>query len=70
MHSSFTRGKGRTKIQTVSIKGKKGTKTVEIRNSSGRVTQKKSKPLTKKEMECIRRCQFIPGLFSDCKCSE
>lgn len=67
IHSSFVRGKGRTKVQTVSIKGKKGTKSVEYRDRQGRVTRKSSKRLTKKEMDCIERCQFIPGLFKDCQ---
>ena len=66
-HSEFTKGKERTKIQTVTIKGKRGTKSVVIKNQSGRVTKKSTKRLTKKEMECIRKCQFIPGLFKDCE---
>ena len=67
VHSDFKNSKGRTKIQTVSIRGKKGTKSVKICDRSGRVTKKSSKKLSKKEMECIRKCQFIPGLFRDCE---
>lgn len=66
-HSEFTKGKGRTKVQSVTIKGNRGTKSVVIKNQSGRVTKKSTKRLTKKEMECIRKCQFIPGLFKDCE---
>jgi hypothetical protein len=67
IHSDFKNSKGRTKIQTVSIRGKKGKKTVQICDRSGRVTKKSSKSLTKKEMKCIQKCQFIPGLFRDCE---
>jgi len=66
-HSDFKNRKGRTKIQSVSIRGKKGTKSVQIKDRAGRVTKKSSKKLSKKEMECIRKCQFIPGLFRDCE---
>jgi hypothetical protein len=66
-HSDFHNGKGRTKIQSVTIKGKKGHKSVQIRNKSGRVTKKSKKNLTKKEIDCIRKCQFVPGLFRDCE---
>jgi len=67
VHSDFKNGKGRTKIQTVSIRGKKGYKSVEILDKSGRVTKKSKKTLNKKEMNCIQKCQFIPGLFRDCE---
>ena len=66
IHSEFTNKKGRTKVHSVSIKGKKGTKSVIVYNRSGRMTKKSSKPLTKTEIECIRTCKFIPGLFKDC----
>jgi hypothetical protein len=66
-HSEFHNGKGRTKTQRVTIRGKTGYKSVTIRNKSGRVTQKSRKKLTRKEMKCIQRCQFIPGLFKDCE---
>ena len=69
VHSEFTNKKGRTKVHSVSIKGKKGTKSVIVYNRSGRMTKKASKSLTKKEIDCIRTCKFIPGLFRDCtKC--
>ena len=66
IHSEFKNKKGRTKVHSVSIKGKKGKKSVIIYDHSGKMTRKASKSLTKKEIECIRTCTFIPGLFRDC----
>ncbi len=66
-HSEFKNGKGQTKINRVSIKGKTGFKSITIRNKSGRVTKKSKKRLTQKQINCIKRCQFIPGLFKDCE---
>jgi hypothetical protein len=68
-HSEFKNGKGKSKTNRVTVRGKSGYKSVTIRNASGRVTKKSKKPLTQKEIKCIKRCQFIPGLFKDCdKC--
>lgn len=68
-HSEFKNGKGKTKVSRVTIKGKRGFKSVEIRNKSGRITEKSKKRLTGKEINCIKRCKFVPGLFKDCmKC--
>lgn len=68
-HSEYKNGKGQTKTNRVTIRGKKGFKMITIRNKSGRVTRKSKKALTKKEISCIKKCQFIPGLFKDChKC--
>ena len=68
-HSDFKNGKGQTKTNRVTIKGKSGYKMITIRNKSGRVTKKSKKRLTQKEIKCIQRCQFIPGLFNEClKC--
>ena len=68
-HSEFKNGKGKSKVSRVTIKGKRGFKSVEIRNKSGRITEKSKKKLTGKEIHCIKRCKFIPGLFDDCiKC--
>ena len=64
-HSDFVNGSLKKKIQTVKINGKKGFKSVSVVTNGRRSTSKKR--LTKKEMACIRRCQFIPGLFKDCK---
>jgi hypothetical protein len=66
-HSEFKNGKGQSKINRVTIKGKKGFKSITIRNKSGKVLKKSEKRLTRKEISCIRKCQFIPGLFKDCQ---
>jgi hypothetical protein len=63
-HSDLMNGKGRTKIQKVNITGKKGFKLVTIITNGKRKTSKKR--LSQKEIGCIRRCQFVPGLFKDC----
>jgi len=62
--SEYHNGKRRTKTNHVSINGKKGYKVVTIRNKSG--TKKSKKPLTKKEIKCIKNGQFMPGLFKSC----
>ena len=66
-HSEFKNGKGQTKTRRVTIKGKSAYKMLIIRNNSGRVTKRVKKRLTKKEIKCIRKCQFMPGLFKDCQ---
>ena len=65
-HSEFKRGVGQTKTKKVTVRGKTGYKMVTIRKS-GRVTRKSKKRLTQGEIKCIKRCQFIPGLFKDCE---
>ena len=67
VHSSFHNGEGQTKVHTVNIRNGKGTKSVTIRNMRGRVLGQSTKNLTQKEIDCIRNCQFIPGLFRDCQ---
>jgi hypothetical protein len=57
--------KRRTKTQRVTIRGSKGSKEITIKQNGRSKTSKKK--LTKKEIECIRKCQFIPGLFRDCQ---
>ena len=47
------------------IRGKSGYKSVTIQINGRKKTSKRK--LTKKEIDCIRRCQFIPGLFKDCE---
>jgi hypothetical protein len=66
-HSEFKNGKGLTKTNRVTIRGKRGFKMITIRNKSGRVTKKSKKSLTQKEIKCIKKCEFIPGLFKDCE---
>jgi hypothetical protein len=65
-HSMFINGKGQTKINTVDIQNGKGTKAVIIKDRRGKTVKQSHKSLTKKELNCIRKCQFIPGLFRDC----
>lgn len=64
-HTQILNGKSQTKTNRVSIKGKNGYKMVTVRNNKG--TRKKKKKLTRKEMNCIKKCEFVPGLFSDCE---
>ncbi len=55
----------KTKITRVTIKGKRGYKSVEIKQK-GQKTRKSKKTLTSKQISCIKQCKFIPGLFKDC----
>lgn len=66
-HSDFKNGKGQTKTNRVTIKGNSGYKMITIRNKSGKITNKSKRRLTRKEMKCIKQCQFVPGLFKDCE---
>jgi len=66
-HSEFKKGVGQTKTKRVTVRGKTGYKMVTIRGSNGRITRKSKKRLTQTEIKCIKRCQFIPGLFKDCE---
>lgn len=60
---------GIIKTNRVKIKGNVGLKMVTIRNKSGKTTKKSKKRLTRKEIGCIKKCKFVPGLFKDChKC--
>jgi hypothetical protein len=65
-HTEFINGKKHTNVKSVHINGNKGSKSVKEFNSSKKPVNS-TKRLTKKEIECIRRCQFIPGLFRDCE---
>lgn len=58
---------GKVKMQKVHINGSKGYKEVVEKTSRGKTAKKSRKPLTKSEIRCIKKCQFIPGLFKDCK---
>lgn len=54
----------------VKIRGAKGTKEVveaDIRHGKKGRTRRSKKALKKKEVECIRCRQFIPGLFRECE---
>uniref|UniRef100_A0A6C0DGG3 Uncharacterized protein n=1 Tax=viral metagenome TaxID=1070528 RepID=A0A6C0DGG3_9ZZZZ len=65
VHSDLMNGSRRVKTSRVSIRGSKGFKEVSIQTNGRRKTSKKK--LSKNEMECIRKCQFIPGLFRSCE---
>jgi hypothetical protein len=72
-HSEFKniggKTKGVTKEQCVKVRGKTGYKSVTVRSKSGNIIKRSKKNLTRKEINCIKRCEFIPGLFKDClKC--
>jgi hypothetical protein len=60
-------GKYQLKTKRVKIKGKSGFKMITIRNKSGKIIKKSKKKLTRKQINCIQKCQFIPGLFKDCE---
>jgi hypothetical protein len=64
VHSTTVHGKRYTKTQKVHIKGKNGTKSVTISNGARKKTMKKK--LTLKEINCIKKCQYVPGLFREC----
>jgi len=59
-------GKGQTRRSIVSIQDGKGTKAVELYTADGKQLNRKELPITDKEMQCIQKHKFIPGLFADC----
>ena len=66
-HIEYVNGKQKERRQIVDINGNKGTKTVIVTRNGKK--QKSVKPLSSKEISCIRKCQFVPGLFNECdKC--
>jgi hypothetical protein len=65
-HIDLHQGKRRNKTQRVFIRGSKGFKEVVLQGPTGKRRTSK-KPLSKKEIACIRKCQFIPGLFRKCE---
>lgn len=64
IHADYKNGKGQTRRNSVTIRNKKGTKTVEVLNAKGKTIKKRIHSLTKKEIAKIRKNQFIPGLFA------
>ena len=64
MHFSSINGNTRQQENIVNIKNNKGTKTVKL-TENGK-TRKATRTLTEDNITCIRKHQFIPGLFSDC----
>ena len=66
-HIEYVNGTQKERRQIVDINGKNGTKTVIVTRNGKK--QKSTKSLSPKEIECIRKCQFMPGLFKSCdKC--
>ena len=57
---------GKMKSRRVTIKGARGTKEVIEKSARGKI-KKSRKTLKKREIACIKRCQFVPGLFKDCE---
>ena len=65
-YTAVKRGQRKITIKKVVISGRTGYKQVTVRQPSGR-TKTSKKRLTQKEMDCIKRCKFVPGLFKDCE---
>lgn len=65
-HSDFVQGKGETRIQRVEIKGAKGHKEVEYQDASGKTTRRVKIVLKPREVEQIKKNQYINGLFQEC----
>ena len=66
VHSMYKNGKGQTRRNIVSIQDGKGIKAVEVYTADGSQLSRKELPITAKELECIEKNKFIPGLFKDC----
>ena len=64
IHSVMINDKVITNEKNVSITNGKGTKTVIVRENGK--TRKAEKSLNKNELRCIRKHQYVPGLFGDC----
>jgi len=67
-HNKEIETQGSTKIiRTVSIKNGKGYKSV-TKYHKGKKTGSSKKPIHSSHMRSIKKREFIPGLFLDCKC--
>lgn len=64
-HKYIIDGKEKNILKEVNIQNTQGEKKVEMRINNGRI-RRHTKKLTKKEIEQIRKNQFIPNLFKDC----
>ena len=62
-HIEYVNGKQKERRQIVDINGKNGTKTVIVTRNGKK--HKSTKSLSPKEISCIRKCQFMPGLFNE-----
>ncbi len=60
VHKVNVNGKSSTRRNIVHINNGKGYKEL---NTNGK---SKRKALTKKELSCIKKGKFVPGLFNDC----
>ena len=56
-------------VRTVSIKNGKGYKSV-TKYHKGKKTGSSKKSIHKSHIVSIKKREFIPGLFLDCKCKE
>jgi hypothetical protein len=65
-HSDFVQGRGETRIQRVVVNGAKGHKEVEFQDASGRITRRVKMALKPREVEQIKKNQYIKGLFQEC----
>uniref|UniRef100_A0A6C0E5X2 Uncharacterized protein n=1 Tax=viral metagenome TaxID=1070528 RepID=A0A6C0E5X2_9ZZZZ len=60
-------GHGSTKkVRKVIIQKGKGYKSISF-YKNGKLTKTIKRPLLSTHIEMIKKCQFIPGLFNDCK---
>jgi len=60
---------GKKIVRKVSIKNGKGYKSV-TKYHKGKKTTSVKKPIHKSHIDSIKKGEFIPGLFMDCKCRE
>ena len=66
VHSDIFNGEGQMKVHHVKVKGSNGKKEITIKDANGNTISRKKGKLTRKEIGCIKRCQFMPGLFKNC----
>ena len=64
-HTMMVNGQKTTRQNSVKIRNGKGQKMVVVKENNK--TRRSARPLTEKEINCIRQGQFIPGLFRDCQ---
>jgi hypothetical protein len=66
VHSILMNGKGQTRRNNVVVRNGKGSKSVEVYSPKGTLVKRGTKKLTQNELQCIKKQEFIPGLFKDC----
>lgn len=64
VHSVSVNGKTVQKENNVVVTNGKGKKSVVVRENGK--TRKSEKSLNAKELRCIRKHRYMPGLFQDC----